>query len=68
MKLTVPEFCTLANFSDAQFPRTAGSSLRTVRALAKAGLMEHRGGSGQFATWIITEAGRSVLRDAGGGE
>lgn len=37
------------------------ATIATIRALAKAGLVEWRGGSGRFATWVITAAGREYL-------
>lgn len=64
MKLTFAQHCALVDISAHKIALTCrqiGCSLASLRALQKRKLVEHRGGSGHFATWSITDAGRRAL-------
>lgn len=39
-------------------PTSTGLSVQTYRALARRGLLRHKGGSGNDSTWEITDDGR----------
>jgi len=39
-------------------PTATGLSVQTYRALARRGLLRHKGGSGNDSTWEITDDGR----------